>query len=161
MLKGLNEVLVERIVGISESGGEEELINQGLSDFKELVDLDKKYFPNGEAYLVQTHPYNYNSVSFVSKSNDTKENWGSMDSQIVFTALGDGTYEMQAIPGSERYFIHPQSKLANRGKNNVAMKPLRKAKGKPAALIKKVEAWEKARKEFIDANKEHLERETH
>lgn len=160
-MKTLNELLLERIIGIDlKESGQEELINQGLTDFKSLVDIDKKYFPKGTAYLVQTHPYNYTTVSFVSKTLDTKENWGFMESQIAFKSLGDGTYEMQAIPGSERYYINPQSKMANRGKNSVSMKPLRKAKGKPEALIKKVEAWEKARLELIEANKEHLERET-
>ncbi len=161
-MKTLNELLVERIVGIDlkESDQSDELIKQGLSDFKSLIDIDKKYFPQGSAHLVKTHPFNYTTISFVSKTLDTKENWGYMDSEIAIKSLGDGTYEMQAIPGSEKFFINPQSKMANRGKNNIAMKPLRKAKGKPDALIKKIEAWEKARKELIDANKEHLERET-
>lgn len=161
-MKTLDEMLVEAIVGVEVTqGGDDALIKQGLEDFKSLVDLDKKYFPKGKAFLVQTHPYNYTTISFVSKTLDTKENWGYMDSQIAIKSLGDGTYEMTAIPGSERFFVHPQSKMANRGKNNVAMKPLRKAKGKPAALIKKLEAWEKSRKELIDANQEHLERETY
>ena len=51
-MKTLNELLVERIVGIDlkESDQSDELIKQGLSDFKSLIDIDKKYFPQGSAH---------------------------------------------------------------------------------------------------------------
>lgn len=160
MVKSLQEMLVERVVGVDLNESQDDaLINQGLEDLKSLPDAFKKVFPQGKSTVARSHPYNYTSISFLAQTLDTTENWGYMDIHITFNALGDGTYEMQMIPGSDRLYVNPHSKTALYKKRyTVATKPMRKAKGKPDALVKKVEAWLKSSKQFIEDNKVELEK---